>query len=1020
MVSSTMTPGRANRGAAHTARAALPMKDFLSRLMTDERIAPEIVHREVLSGRGALYADPDPPLPEALREALAAEGIGRLYTHQAVGLRYAREGKNVVTVTPTASGKTLVYVLPILEAILADPSSRALLLFPLKALAQDQKKRLLSLVEHLGGGVSVEIYDGDTPPSRRQALRKNPPNILLSNPDMLHQGLLPFHTQWEEFFRGLRYVVVDELHGYKGVFGSHVLQVLHRLRRVTGFYRARPQFIATSATIANPDELAERLTGLPFELITENGAPSSRRHILFLNPAASLYTSAVRLLEEAVSAGLKTIVFTKARKITELIHRWTLQSNPDLAGRISAYRAGYLPAERREIERRLQSGELDGVIATSALEMGIDIGGLDVCLLVGYPGTIANTWQRAGRVGRQERDSALFLIALPDALDQYFMRHPADFFRRSVEAAVVDGANRYLLRNHLVCAAQEVPLRADDPVYPAEEYATLLRELADEGELLEAAGGGVWFSRARQPQRGVEIRSAGPTYGIFEESGRRLVGHVTGWQALSECHPGAVYLHGGQTYLVTSLDLARREALVRRTSAGYYTQALSNKQTEILEVLDRREGERYTVSLGRLRVTETVVGYEKRSTSGREKLSEHELDLPPVVYETIGLWIEPTPAAVAGLVEEKRHLLGSLHALEHASLALMPLFALCDRNDLGGISFPVHPQTGGATVFLYDGHPGGVGLANRAFDVLDELLAKVLALVAECPCEEGCPSCIHSPKCGHGNIPLDKAGAIRLLEHLSGGRELKGDPEMAMILNEAALGAGDATGPPFSLAAAGGGGRPKGSSHTLSAGEGDPVPSPYVSRLPLVEGRDVVVFDVETQLSAEEVGGWHNAHRMRLALAVLFERKTGDYHTYFEKDATGLVERLSKSDLVVGFNNLRFDNSVLQAYTGEDLRALPTIDLLAEFFNRHGFRASLSAFASATLGAEKSADGLTSLQWWKEGKLDLIEEYCRKDVELTARLFDYALEHGYLLLDRAKGRVRMPLELPVSGVLGYC
>ena len=391
----------------------MDLKGFLSTILRDHGLAPDIVHRQVLCGNRARVQPIDPPLTDSLSKALSAEGIKGLYLHQAEGIRLARAGRNVVTVTPTASGKTLVYTLPIFEHILAEPDTRALLLFPLKALAQDQLKRLWEMGIRLGLSQSAAaIYDGDTTQHFRAKIRKAPPNLLLTNPDMLHQGILPFHTHWQMLFRNLQYVVIDELHSYKGVFGSHVLQILRRLRRVASFYQSKPQFLATSATIANPGDLAAQLTGLPFDLVEENGAPSATRHIFFINPKASLYTVATRLFTESVNAGQKTIVFTKARKITELIHQWTVQSNPYLANKISAYRAGYLPTERREIEQKMQSGQMMGVISTSALEMGVDIGGLDVCILVGYPGTITATWQRAGRVGRKERESAIFFITV--------------------------------------------------------------------------------------------------------------------------------------------------------------------------------------------------------------------------------------------------------------------------------------------------------------------------------------------------------------------------------------------------------------------------------------------------------------------------------------------------------------------------------------------------------------------------------------------------------------------------------
>jgi len=972
------------------------VKSFLKDIYKDDRFNREIVHQETFESKPGLYKSLNPPLPDSLQSALRSEGIHSLYTHQVEGIDKVRAAKNVVTVTPTASGKSLTYLVPILEKMANNPDARAILLFPIKALAQDQKMKIENLLQAAGyDQIKLAVYDGDTPRNERGLIRKNPPNLILTNPDMLHQGLLPFHTQWEKLFRNLHFVVIDELHGYKGVFGSNVLQIMRRLRRICRFYRAEPQFIAASATIANPGELAENIVGLPFDVIDKNGAPSAERNILFVNPISSLYTTTVRLLSEAVNAGLKTIVFTKARKITELIHSWTLQSNPDLMGRLSAYRSGYLPSERREIEQKLHDGELDGVIATSALEMGIDIGGLDVAILVGYPGSIASTWQRGGRVGRKERDSAIFLLALPDALDQYFMRNPADFFGRSVEAAVVDIANPYLLERHLPCAAQEVPLRRDEGIYDPEQLEISLKELVKKGDLLEAANGSVFFSKSKQPQRNVDIRGGDSSISVFEEKTRRLIGKVNQWQAMTECHPGAVYLHHGASYLITKLEMGAGEAWATKKEMPYYTTALTEKETEILEVFETKNEKRYGVSLGKLKVTERVIGFEKRSTTARDKISAHELELPPVTYETIGIWFEPPVEAIGGLIDEKFHPMGSLHATEHSCLALLPLFTMSDRNDLGGISFTRHQETGNATIFLYDGHPGGVGLANKAYEILQDLFERVLHLVETCPCEDGCPSCIHSPKCGHGNNPLDKQGCIRLLKHLTNREELVGDPELVYEM--------------FGT---------KGNAQTkpvvkkkLEKVE-EAVEIPYENKLHLIKDKDVVVFDIETQLSAEEVGGWHNAHLMRVALAVTYEFLSGEYKTYYEENVDELIERLFKADIVVGFNNINFDNSVLMGYSGQDLRGLNNLDLLQEIVRCIGHRVKLDSLGKATLGTAKTADGLQSLQWWKEGKVEEIEKYCRMDVELTAKLFELALKQGFLLVDHfEQGSVKIAVDI---------
>lgn len=977
----------------------MSLKSFIAKIEQDDYYAGTVVHHHILKGSRSRFAELDPPLDDRLMTALRMKKINQLYSHQVKGIEIIRDGHHQATVTPTSSGKTLVYTLAILERILHSPDSRSLLLFPLKALAQDQLKRFHELLKLSGEeGITAAIYDGDTPRSQRSMLRKDPPNLLLTNPDMLHFGFLPYHSNWSKFFENLDFIVLDEIHTYKGIFGSHVLQILKRLRRVCRYYHAEPRFIVTSATIGNPKEHAERLTGVPVEVVSKSGTPATSRHMLFLNPKVSIYSIATRLFVDALKSGLKAIVFSKARRITELIHQWTLHSAPDLAGKISAYRAGYLPEERREIERQLNQGQLDGVISTSALEMGVDIGGLDVCILVGYPGTITSTWQRAGRVGRSGKKSLIILIALPDALDQYFMRNPDDFFRREVEAAVTDSKNPYLLRGHLTCAAQEIPLKREDPIYPFEEYRSVISELTKSGQLLEAAAGTIWFSRSNQPQRDINIRGDGQTFKILDPRANRIIGYVNGWQAMTECHPGAVYLHHGETYIIDKLDLGTCEARVQKKRVDYYTQVQTEKDTEILETYKSEEKELYRKSLGKLRVTEKVVGYERRNTRGREKLTQHPLDLPPVVYETVGLWIQPLSRIVETLLKEKFHPMGSLHAMEHASLALMPLFALCDRNDLGGISFTLHPDLGTAAVFLYDGHPGGVGLADRAYKVFDELLMSVLDLVEKCPCEDGCPSCIHSPKCGHGNIPLDKQGCIRLLKLMTGEEKIEDHQvQRAPVQRRSKTNA---------------------KKSRLADKAGQPAIEPLKDQSYLLQEKNIVVFDLETQRSAEEVGGWHNAHLMRLAIGVTYHYSEKEYRVWTEEKVSELTQVLLESDLVIGFNQKQFDYSVLQGYTDRDLRKIPSLDLLAEIHKRYGFRINLGSLGTTTLQEPKIADGLQSLKWWKEGKIEQIKKYCRKDVELTMRLFEYSLEHGYLVYEKKNhGNVRLPLRLDLMTFL---
>ena len=946
----------------------------LTRRGTEGEVA---IHLRTFPPRPARTRPLVPPLPEVLQGILTRRGIAALYAHQAEGIAAIRDGRHTLVATGTASGKSLVYTLPILETCLGDPQATALCLFPIKALEQDQLGALRDLIPPQSG-ITAAILDGDTPAHQRARLRENPPNILISNPDLLHLSLLPYHPQWKGFFERLRYVVVDELHTYRGVFGSHVAHVLRRLRRVAAHYGATPQFIACSATISNPGELAAALTGLPFTVLTEDGSPQRGKRFALVNPQRSPYAEATALLLRCVEQGLKVIAFTKARKITELMAMWAQEQAPRLAERIRAYRAGYMPEERRAIEAGLFQEELWGVISTSALELGIDVGGLDACILVGYPGSITSTWQRGGRVGRGSREALIVLVGLPDALDQYFLRHPDQFFSRGFEPAIVDPANRQILQAHLTAAAAELPLSPDEPALADLDLKPVLEALLQDARLALSASGTEYYSRARYPQRQISIRGIGEAFPILDERDRSI-GTVDGMRALTECHPGAVYLHQGRQYAILSLDLAQKTIRAASAEADYYTQALTEKDTEILEVQATRQMPGCRARLGRLKVTTRVTGYEKRRIRGQDKIGAYPLDLPPQTFETVGLWLEVPEGAAQTVREAGRHFMGAIHAAEHAAIALLPLFALCDRHDVGGISTPFHAQVGGPAIFIYDGTPGGVGLAERGFEVLEAWLREIAALLQDCPCEEGCPSCVQSPKCGSGNKPLDKVGALLTVRALLGTADLAAGTAQPILP------------------------RPQAESAAL------PVAAPAWQ--PAAAPPKVLVLDVETQRSAEEVGGWEHRERMGLAVAVTHDLASGLSRVYLERDAPALIADLASADLVVGFNLRRFDYGVLQPYASLDLKSLPTLDMLEQIHSRLGFRISLSHLTEETLGAAKTADGLQSLAWWKAGEIQKVIAYCSADVELTAALYRFGRDHEYLLYRDREGRpVRVPVD----------
>ncbi len=812
---------------------------FVAQLQKRPGYRGQVVHVEHLPARKARYGALDWPLPPALEEALRGIGAERLYTHQAQAINAIRAGQHVILCTGTASGKTLAYNIPVLEALITEPQARALYLFPTKALAQDQLRSLHELIRagrdsHPAlADIRFGTYDGDTPPGARARLRREA-SVLLTNPDMLHLGILPHHTLWADFFGHLRFVVIDEAHVYRGVFGSHVGCVLRRLWRVCARYGAAPQIIACSATIANPGEHLRRLAGVEAVVVDDDGAPQGARQFVLWNPPfvdrartarRSANIEAARLFAQLVQAGIRTIVFSRARRVAELIliyaRRILEDEAPTLVDRVRAYRAGYRPEQRREIERGLRpGGGLLGVTATSALELGIDIGDLDASVLVGYPGTIASLWQQAGRAGRGNRCALTALIALDDPLDQYFMRHPRDLFGRPHEHALIDPSNPYILEMHLPCAAHENPLSRGSPltsqssgpvaaapaamprrvipgrrarpsaqaVYrPPPPLPPGLAEGDDETLFgpgfvpamiaLESAGeleyrSDRWWPRAgAYPAGKVSLRVvAGSRVALLNASQNYcLLEEIEGTSALVRVHPGAIYLHQGESFLVRELDLDAGHAILEPVQVDYYTQPRQIDDVRILRAVAHQQLGQAPVSLGQVRVTQQVIGYRRVQQFREETLGVEDLDLPAQTFDTVALWWQVPPSILTKVQRRGLDVAGGLHAVEHATIGLLPLFAMCDRWDIGGLSTPYHPDTGTALVFLYDAFPGGVGIAEKGFDLLTELWRATYEAVRNCPCEDGCPSCIQSPKCGSNNEPLDKRAAIQILAELVRG-----------------------------------------------------------------------------------------------------------------------------------------------------------------------------------------------------------------------------------------------------------
>ncbi|MFQ5484862.1 MAG: Zn-binding domain-containing protein, partial [Desulfobacterales bacterium] len=726
------------------------------------------------------------------------------------------------------------------------------------------------------------------------------------------------------------------------------------------------------ATVDNPGQLAQQLTGQQVKSVSKNGAPRGRRHILFLDPLEGPAQTAIILLKSALKRRLRTIVYTQSRKMAELISIWAGSQSGPFARRISAYRAGFLPEERREIEARLTSGDLLAVISTSALELGIDIGNLDLCILVGYPGSMTATWQRGGRVGRNGQDSALILIAGEDALDQYFMRNPEDFIRRRPEAAVLNPFNPDILSKHLMCAAAELPLRIDEPMMNETSVKQVLLRLEKNGDLLRSADGKEIYSKEKAPHRSVDLRGGGNRFDITSGNKGESIGEIDGFRAFKETHPGAVYLHRGKTYLVEQLDLDTRTAVVLQKRVDYYTRARGHKQTEIMEQFESKNVWGTTVFTGRLKVTAQITGYEKWRIHGKKRLNIIPLELPPQTFETEGLWYK-IPVEIQRRAEsEYMHFMGGIHAVEHAAISIFPMLVMTDRNDLGGISTSYHFQVGSAAIFIYDSVPGGAGLTRLAFEHAEDLLEYTLKTIKTCPCESGCPSCVHSPKCGSGNRPIDKASARFLLESIKRGpiptKIKRGTAPMVKTESEKKI-------------------------------------------IKKQENVHFGVFDLETQRSAEEVGGWHKADLMGISCAVLYDSGDGTFYEFLEDQLPLLIRHLNTLDLVVGFNIKRFDYRVLSGYSGFDFQSLPTLDILEEVHKRLGFRISLDNLSKVTLGQRKSAGGLQALKWWKEGRIRKIIDYCRLDVAITRDLLLYGKKNGYLLFNNKAGKkVRIPVN----------
>jgi DEAD/DEAH box helicase domain-containing protein len=750
---------------------------FLESVTADEDVAPSLVHVREIPARKA-EARPFPAwIPAVVQDRFELVGVRGLYPHQAAGLEILAADGNLVMATGTASGKTVVYNLAFAAEAVERPTSTALYLFPTKALARDQLRAVRSLQIPQ---VKAAVYDGDTPQAERPLIRRNA-NLVMTNPDMLHLSLLADHARWADFLFRLSLVVVDEAHVCRGVFGSHVAMTLRRLRRLVAHYGGAPRWMLASATVGNPGELATRLTGSSFQEVVTDAAPSGQKLFALWNPPIvdqesgarrSALSEAAWLMGRLAADDVRTIAFARSRRAVELLAEFARRGVGDAQARarIKSYRAGYLAEDRRTIERELASGDLLAVASTNALELGIDIGSLDAAVLTGYPGTRASMWQQAGRAGRRDGGSLAILVAQDDPLDQYLVQHPADLFDKPPEAAVIDPTNPYVLEPHLRCAARELPLREEELAFFGEpsDVTAAIERMVERGELVHRRSS--WNDRGRgSPHREVDIRAgAGHVYAIVIGETGELLGTADEHRAYATLHPGAVYLHQGEQYLVDELDLVRRAAVVHAADPDFYTQSRDVTDIEVVETdVAGRTGD-VDAHFGTVRVTNEVVGFVRKLVATNEIVDEVPLELPPQHLETKAVWWTIPQDVIDRAAVSARDLPGAVHAAEHAAIGLLPLVATCDRWDVGGVSTPMHPNTGCCTIFIYDGYPGGAGIAERGFRTADRWLDATLEAIRQCPCSRGCPSCVQSPKCGNGNEPLDKQGAAALLAAILG------------------------------------------------------------------------------------------------------------------------------------------------------------------------------------------------------------------------------------------------------------
>lgn len=1012
-------------------RKSAQAMELIDDLVRDPFFVNKITHVERIgstAGRTVPLDVLNKTIDPRVLDALDRKGIKELYVHQYEAVKAVLEGSDVVVSTPTSSGKTLVYNTCVIDRLLKDPSAKALYVFPLKALARDQLKNLAEFARHLDMGISdlAAVYDGDTPDNMRRAIRERGPGIIITNPDMLHLSILSNRDSWEKFISGLRYVVLDEVHTYRGVFGSNVGNVFRRLWRILERMEKRPKVICTSATMGHTGDFLHKLLQRNFRVFDESTAPSSSKFFTFINPqrdaekryvSSSPATTARNLLVRFVKAGLRTICFTQSRKQAELVAKWTRESlGPVLGDRVECYRAGYLPEDRRRIEQRMASGELLGIVSTSALELGIDIGHLSSCILVGYPGTMISTWQRAGRVGRSVGGNAyISLIAGQDALDQYLVEHARELFGETWERAVIDPDNPRILEPHILCAAREMPVRQDEvgasPLFPL----TQVLRLKNNKKLRTESGTGLLVTDTGRPHRRVNMRNMGFSFTIAGTDGRPI-GDMDNSRIFRECHPGAIYLHRGDSYLVRELELLSHTVRVELTDSPNHTFPMVEKEVKAVRPL---MGTRYgdiEIMFGEVRIEEEVIGYYERSPGPESRTvleKTFEEPLPKQVLTTQGIWINLPFALAEELIEQYTDddvFPGALHGAEHNLISLLPLYAMCDRWDVGGLSTTLHPDTGRPAIFVYDGIDGGMGFARRGFEAAREWFGASSDSLRDCTCKErnGCPSCIQSPKCGNNNVPLHREGAAQvmkfILKEMDKGLEEKINlgpliPILPSDGKESGADAGENGGENSEVDGEVDGGE----NSEVDAGvdgddrketEREAIPPGVEAMIRKLFERGALIFDLETEKLAHEVGGWSNKKAMGISVVVTYDTANKKYVSYRKEDVDKLIEALYEAPLVVGFNLHNFDWDVMEGFPGFDRTRVCALDLFYAVRRATGRKISLNNLGKNNVGMEKTGDGFKAVEWARKGQMDKLEDYCRRDVEITYNLFYHVLRHG--------------------------